>query len=186
MSTEAEAGVSEGGTPAGFEIDGKRYLVPGIDTLTLHEERILYLYADAVIKDFIPPHPKASEEDKQAFEAYQARKIRNPDLKRALAYIAYSRENPEVDDGDILKAIDQVNAFELDLAMLRGDDDSPPDLSSQNEQPQPSETRSPSSDTGSGSPSSKSSAQVVEIHARTGTSESDTSSPGAVPTGLAS
>lgn len=186
MAADADAGVASAGTPAGFEIEGKRYSIPPIDTLTLQEERILYLYADAVIRDFIPPHPKAPEEEQRSFEVYQARKIRDPNFKRALAYISYRRENPDIDDGDILKAIDQVNAFELDLALLRGDDDSPPAQNSQSEQQPQSEINEPTSSTASGSPSNGTSARVVEIHGRTGTPESDTSNPGAVPSGLAS
>lgn len=185
MDAQAETGVPSG-TPAGFEIDGKVYSIPPIDTLTLYEERVLYLYADAVIRDFIPPHPDANEEDLRAFEVYQARKLRNPDLKRALAYIAFRRQNPEVDEGDILKAIDQINAFELDLAMLRGDDEDPPAQTSQNGQLEQSEKSEPTSSTDSGRLSSTVSAEVVEIHGRITTSESDTSSPGVVPTGLAS
>jgi len=188
MSTPENEGVSpeDGGTPNGFEIAVERYQIPNIFTLNLQEERILYLYGDVVVRDFIPPHPKADDEERRQYEVFQARKIRNPDFKRAVAYIAYRRRHPEVDDGDILKAVDEINAIQLDLALLQGDDDSPPAQSSQNEQPPPSETSEPTSSTGSGSPSTETSAQVVEIPRRTGTLESDTSSPGALPTEQAS
>ena len=156
---------------AGFEIDGETYEVPALDTLTLDEERILYLYADTVIRDFIPPLPNASEDEKREYEVYQARKIRNPDFKRALAYVTYRRSHPDVDEGDVLKAIGKINAFSLDLALLQGDDDSPPAQSSQNGHSQPSETNEPTSSTPSGTPTERSLAQADETPEPTGTTE---------------
>lgn len=182
----SEKGVGpEGSAPAGFEIEGERYEVPSIFSLNLDEERILYLYADAVVWDFIPPHPKASDEEKQEYFLTQARKLRNPDLKRAVAFIAYRRRHPEVDDGDILKSLGKLNALELNLAMLGGDED-PPDQSSRNEQNEQMQTSGPMSGTDSESNGNSHSAEVVDLPVRTGTPESDTSSPGAPPTGLAS
>lgn len=154
---------------AGFEINGDRYEIPPLDTLTLDEERILYLYADTIVRDFIPPHPKAPEEERIQYELMQARKLRNPDLKRALAFIAYRRKHPDETESDMLKTLGQVNAFSLDLAMLQEDDASPPDQNSQNGRSQPNEKSEPTSSTRSGTPTGKQSGKAAKTREPTGT-----------------
>ena len=180
METESGTPASAGVSPTGFEIDGKHYSIPKIDTITLDEERVLYVYADTVIQDFALPHPEMEEEAKRIYEVMQLRKVRNPDFKRALAHIAYKRENPDVADAEIQVAIGGLNALELDVALVRGDDEDPPALISQRPLESESDTSEHSRPTGSGSPTAIGSARVVDLHERTGTIESDTSSRGAV------
>lgn len=170
----------------GIEIDGKRYPLPTLDTITLDEERILYIYADTVVQDFIPPHPDSSDEEKAVYQQAQLRKIRNPDFKKALAHVAYKRENPNADDAEIQQAIGLVNALEVDIAMLRGDDEDPPAETSQRPLESKRSTSEPSRPTDSGRDTEKSSVPAEEIPARTGTTESETSSPGAPPIALVS
>ena len=173
MSETTEAARS----PAGFEIDGVHYPIPKLDTITLDEERILYIYADTVLQDFAPAHPEAPEDERAVYEREQLRKIRNPEFKRALAHIAYRREHPDEQDADIQRAIGQVNALAVDIALLRGDDDSPPAPSSQNEPSNRNASRPPSRSTDSGTPTENSSAPSDGHPASTGTTGSGTSSP---------
>lgn len=164
---------------SGFVIDDKRYEIPRLDTITLDEERILYVYADTVLQDFAPAHPDMPDDERAVFDLAQLRKVRNPDFKRALAHIAYRREHPEEADADIQKAIGAVNALEVDIALLRGDDEDPPATSSQKQPAKPSATSTRSKPTDSGSPTESDSDPVDETREATGTTESDTSSPGA-------
>ena len=163
----------------GIEISGKRYELPTLDTITLDEERILYVYSDTIVQDFVPPHPEWSNEEKANYQALQMRKIRNPEFKKALAHIAYKRQNPTADDAEIQSAIGLVNALEVDIAMIRGDDDDPPAQTSQKEPSSKSDTSEDLSCTDSGRSTESGSGQVAAIPEATGTTESDTSSPGA-------
>ena len=186
MTSESEAPVEAGASTSGFEIDGKHYPFPKIDSVTLDEERVLYVYADTVLQDFVPSHPEWTEDDKRLHESMQMRKIRNPDFKRALAHIAYKRVHPEALDHEIQVSIGKLSALEVDLALLRGDDEDPPALSSQKPLESESDTSEPSKPTDSGSHTPNGSAQVVDLHAPTGTIASDTSSPGVAQTELVS
>jgi hypothetical protein len=176
----------EAGKNPGINVNGENYPFPTLDTITLDEERILYIYSDCVVRDFIPAHPDASDEEKDSYQRVQMLKLRNPEFKRALAHIAYRRANPSFADQDIQKAIGAVNALEADIAMLWGDDDEDP---TQTSQKQPDEKKSGSEEsklTDSGRPTTNGSAPVEEIPAPTGTTESATSSLGVAPTALAS
>jgi hypothetical protein len=184
---ETRDGLSvEGEAVSGFEIDGERYEVPRLDTITLDEERVLYIYADTVIQDFAPAHPEAPEEEQQAVALAQYRKVRNPDFKRALAHIAYRRRHPDVTDAEVEAAIGKANALEVDVAMLRGDDDSPPAMTSRKQPESRSDTNGHSRPGASGRDTASSSDPAAESREPTGTTESDTSSPGAVPIGSGS
>lgn len=171
----------EAASRTGFLIDGEHYSLPTLDTITLDEERVLYIYADTVLQDFVPAHPESTDEERAAFELLQMRKLRNPDFKRALAHIAYRRKHPEVEDSEIQVAIGKANALEVDIAMLRGNEDSPPAPSSQNEQPSKSDISDRSKLTGSGSHTEITSAPADASPEPTGTIASETSSPGVVP-----
>lgn len=170
----------------GIEIRGSRYPFPTLDTVTLAEERVLFVYADCVVRDFIPAHPEATDEEKAAYEQLQLRKIRNPDFKRCLAYIAFRRGNPSSEEKEAWNAAGEANALEADIAMLWGDGPSPPATTSQ-KQPEPKTSSSePSNSTDSGRSTKNGSDLADESPAPTGTFESDTSSPGALPIVLAS
>lgn len=154
MTAVMEQGVSPevGETPAaGFEIDGERYEIPTLDTITLDEERILFLYSDCVVQDFAPSHPDWAPERTAAHELIQMQKVRDPAFKRALAHIAYRRRHPDEDDAEINRALGTVNALEVDLAML-GDDPRPPARDSQNGQQKQNVSELPTRSTPSGSP----------------------------------
>lgn len=172
MSSAEEQGVSleSGETPAvGFEINGERYDIPTLDTLDLDEERILFLFADCVVQDFVPAHPSWSDEEREAHELLLLGRVRNPSLKGALAYIAYRRKHPEVTPEEGMALVGKVRALELDIAMITaGGDDNPP-TSSQNE-PEPSNGHmQPSSPTGSGSHIDASLGEAAWTLASTGT-----------------
>jgi hypothetical protein len=179
LSVEGEA-VRE---QAGFEIDGEQYEIPRLDTITLDEERVLYIYADTVLQDFAPAHPEAPEEEQAAVDRAQYRRVRNPDFKRALAHIAYRRRHPDVSDAEVQVAIGKANALEVDIALIRGGDDSPPATSSQKQPESRSDTNGHSKHGASGRDTARSSARADATPEHTGTTGSDTSSPGAAPTG---
>ena len=167
----------EGKNP-GIEVNGVRYVLPTLDTITLDEERILYIYADTVIRDFIPAHPDATDEEKDTYQRVQMLRLRNPDFKRALAHVAYRRANPHLASEDIEKAVGSVNALEADIAMLWGEEEDPPQTS----QKQPEDTRitsEPSRPTESGRSTENGSAHLDETLEDTGIIASDTSWPGA-------
>lgn len=161
---------------SGFVIDGESYAIPTLDSLTLDEERLLYLYADCVVQDFASPHPDWSDEDKNRYEYMLSERVRNPNLKRALAHIAYHRKHPDMSDEEILDAIGKVRALELDRAMLRPQDEDPTKVS----QSKPLPTSGPSEPERSmvsGRHTDTNSGQAEESQEDTGTTESDTSSP---------
>jgi hypothetical protein len=169
----------------GIEIRGSRYPFPTLDTVTLSEERVLFVYADCVVRDFIPAHPEATDEEKAAYGQLQLRKIRNPDFKRSLAFIAYKRAHPEKDDVDVWAAAGEANALEADIAMLWGDGPEDPQRSSQKQPERKTNTSEDSNSTESGSSTKNGLEPADEIPAPIGTIASDTFSPGVPPIALA-
>lgn len=164
----------------GIEIRGKRYQLPTLDTFTLNEERVLFLYADCVVRDFIPAHPDASDEDKEKFERLQILRFRNPDFKRGLAFVSLKRDDPGLEDDAAWELAGEANALEVDIAALWGDGPDPQTTS----QKQPESTTpisEPSRSTDSGRSTMSGSVPVDVSLTSIGTSESDTSSPGAHP-----
>jgi hypothetical protein len=166
----------EGRSEPGFEIDEKHYPLPSLEDITLDEERILYIYSDTVLSDFMPAHPESEENERRAIELRQGIKLRNPDFKRALAHIAYRREHPDEADSDIQKAIGQVNALTVDIALLRGDG-SPPATTSQKQPESESDSSEPSTPSDSGRTTESDSDPAAATPPATGTTESGTSSP---------
>lgn len=172
---------------SGFEIDGERLEIPTLDTITLDEERVLYIYADVVISDFLPTHPDWKEDERNAHLLLQATKLRNPDFKRALVHIAYKRAHPEIENDEINVKVGQAGAFKLDLELIRAAAErSDPPTGSPNE-PDKTNATSPLARNGDSGPrSGTSSGTPDETLESIGISESDTSSPESLPTGSAS
>lgn len=171
---------------SGFEIDGERLEIPTLDTINLDEERVLYIYADVVLSDFLPTHPDWSEEQKHAHLLLQAQKIRNPDFKRALVHIAYRREHPDIEDGEINVKVGQAGAFDLDLALLRKAEAADPQTRSPNERDKTSATSTLARSGDSGRRTGTSSGTPEDDLEIIGTGESATSSPESPPIELAS
>jgi hypothetical protein len=172
--------------PPGVTVDGREYPLPTFESITLDEERLMYLYADCVIRDFIPPHPDLADEEKEAYRRLQLIRWRDPNFKKALVAIALRRAHPDMTHEDRDAKAGSVRGIEADIAMLWADDDDPPAESSQ-KQPEPKRSTSEtSSSTDSGSNTTSGSDPAGESRETTGTSESDTSSPGAPPIALAS
>lgn len=172
---------------SGFEIDGERLEIPTLDTIDLDEERVLYIYADVVVSDFLPTHPDWSEDQKAAHLTIQATKIRNPDFKRALVHIAYRRAHPEVENDEINVKVGKAGALALDLELLRGaaKREDPP-TGSPNEPAKTSATSTLAKNGDSGKRIGRSSGTPDADLESIGISESDTSSPESLPTGSAS
>lgn len=171
---------------SGFEIDGERYAVPTLDTVTIDEERILYIYADVVLSDFLPVHPDWSEDEREAHLLLQAGKLRNPDFKRALVHIAYRRAHPEVENEEINVKVGEAGALEVDLALLRGAPDEDPPKGSPNEPDKTNGTSTLARSGDSGKRTGTSSGTPEASLADIGISESGTSSPESLPIGSAS
>lgn len=181
---------------SGFEIDGAVYPVPTVDTLTIGEERLLYLYADVVLRHLAPAPSNLEPNIKLAWEAEQARRLDAPDFKRAWAIIAYRRKHPEAALVDVEKVVDASNALQFELTILApGDDVDPPEQSSLKQPGSMSESSEPKASIPSGDPSTSASELPSEgmtnptsitpelqdtTPETTGPSESETSSPGAL------
>lgn len=171
---------------SGFEVDGERLEIPTLDTITLDEERVLYIYADVVLSDFLPTHPDWKPEQREAHLVLQAQKIRNPDFKRALVHIAYKRAHPEVENDEINVKVGTTSALELDLALIRGTPKEDPPTRSPNERDKTSATSTLEKNGDSGIPTGKSSGTPDSDLESIGISESDTSSLESLPTGSGS
>lgn len=161
----------------GITVDEQQYQLPTFDTITLDEERILHVYADCVVRDFIPAHPDATDEEKAKWHKLQILRTRDPNFKKALAHIALLRAHPETTDADLQKKAGRANALEVDIAMLWSDVDDPPETSQKQPESETS-TRKDSKLTDSGRSTTNGSDQAAATPEATGTSESDTSSPG--------
>jgi hypothetical protein len=161
---------------SGFEIDGERYPVPTLDSLDLDEARILYVYADAQVYDFIPAHPDWDAETKEAHAVMQGQKIGNPEFVRALVHIAYRRRHLDLSAEEIQSLIGKVSAVDVSLALLRGRAEEDPPRSSPNELEKTSELSSLERNTDSGKPTAPSSENPDSSLGNIGISESDTSS----------
>jgi hypothetical protein len=178
--------MQQGTKQPGVTIDGREYLLPMFDSITLDEERLMYLYADCVIRDFIPPHPDFSDEEKDAYRRLQLIRWRDPSFKKALVAIALRREHPDMEHEVRDAKAGSVRGIEADIAMLWADDDDPPAESSQKQPEQKRSTSETSSSTDSGS-STKSGSDLADVSPEpTGTSDSLTSSPSVPPIALAS
>lgn len=155
---------------SGFLIDGERYEVPRLHELDLDEEQILFDVAGVVQADFIPAHPEAEPEVKEAIERAVMLRVRNPAFKRALAHIAYRRAHPEAKFDDVQVQLGTMNALDAGAALLRGGADEDPPVESSQPQPESEKSSSePSSSSDSGSDTQTESAPAVVQLAPTGT-----------------
>lgn len=116
----------------GFEIGGRTYPVPELDSFTMDEAQLLFDYAGVAIEDFALADPDASEGERARHEERMIDKVRNPAFKRALVEIAYQRGNPKTSRADVRELISGVNMLEVlagfaDAENAEGDDASPPD-----------------------------------------------------------
>ena len=179
-SEEAEGRTNSVRPDRTFELDGETYELPLISTFNLDEERILYVYADVVIQDLMPVDPGLPDDEKMIELARQIRRFRNPDLKRAVAHVAYRRKHPEKSQEEIEKTLGGVNALALDIAMYAEVDEDPPNDSQTSSSSEKSENGH-SNQSSSGSPTASTSPSPDLSLVTTGTIESGTSSQLSVP-----
>lgn len=168
---------------SGFDIEGKTYPVPTLDTFDMDEAQVLYDYAGLGLEDFGPAHPEATDEEKEANEQEILQKAKNPAFKKALLHVAYARGNPELTSAQVKAAVGKVNILQATLALLAGDDSPPEMTDSQSEPESNSVSKPPSLPTDSGSPSPNGSEGLVALPGRIGTTESATSSRPSLLTG---
>lgn len=147
----------------GIEIGGERYELPTFDSFDLDEAEILYEIAGVIQEQFAPLHPETPDEEKDQKLQRELRMIADPKFKRALVHIAYRRRHPDADFSNINLIVGKVNALDVTMEFLRGDE-SPPAQSSPKQQDDKSNTSmtSKSGDAGSSS-GSTSDAQVVQL-----------------------
>jgi hypothetical protein len=164
---------------SGFVIDGASYAVPTLDSITLDEERVLYLYADVVVQDFLPPHPDWQEHVVRAYQARQAGKFRDPAFKRALAHIAYKREHPDIEDAELQELLGTLVALDVDVAVVTAteDDEDPLIPTSPRVQGKTISQSDPAKSGDSGTRTEISSETPGGTPVSSGTGGSDTSSP---------
>ena len=173
MAEATGAGLPEpDGSPIepGIEIDGERYELPDLWSLTLDEAELVYDISGVIQEQFAPLHPDSSKEQRAFHEAQNMQAISRPSFKRALVHVAYLRRHPEAKGQDLNVIIGQVNALAVSLEFLRGEA-SPPETSS----PKQPESKNDGSTTSNSEPSgttsgSDSAGQVVPL-GRTGTGE---------------
>lgn len=162
----------------GFEIEGKTYSVPTLDTFDLSEAMILERYAGVVLEDFAPLHPEAKASEKAAHETAQGRMLSRPALKAAFAHIAFRRGNLDRDFADIQAIVEKLSLVDVTLALFAEDDESPPEVTGSPPEPgKPTSFEPLLSLSDSGPVSRNGSDEPAETPAPTGTSESGTSSP---------
>ena len=159
----------------GVTVEGKEYKLPTFESITLDEERLMYLYADCVVKDFIPPHPDLPDDEKEAYRRLQLIRWRDPSFKKALVAIALRRAHPEMSHEDRDAKAGTVRGIEADIAMLWAGDEEDPPQSSQSEPESKRSTSETSSSTDSGSSTKNGLALADETPEATGTSASVTS-----------
>lgn len=162
----------------GFEIAGKTYPVPTVDTFDIAEARILKRYSGVVLEDFAPVHPEAEDAEKAAWEKEQGKMLSDPDFKAAFAHIAFRRGNPEREYEEIAAIVDGLNLVNVTLALFEEEDASPPELTVSASEPESeTDSKQPSRPSASGPPLTNGLDSPEETPASTGTSELATSSP---------
>lgn len=162
---------TEGGAvsePTGFEIGGKFYDVPRLETFDLDEEQILYDISGLVQMDFVSAHPEATDEVKAAVDFRILSAVRNPAFKRALIHIAYRRQNRDKTFDEIESLIGRASAVDTEAALLRAEK-SPPAQSSPKQHESRRSTSDPSRSSDSGTSSGSDSETAAEILPLTGT-----------------
>lgn len=170
-------------TTTGFEIDGKHYPVPPIDTFNMDEAQVLYDYSNLVLEDFVKPQDETPEETREREQLF-----RNPGLIRALMHVAYQRGNPKIPAGRVKALIGSVtiiSAYESLAASAPEDGEADPPAST-TELAKPSPSDSVTSSGSSGDASTTDSDEPAALPEATGTTKSDTPSPPSVPMTLVS
>lgn len=175
-----------------FEIEGERFDAPELHTLTLRESQILYEMTQngsgrgIVQEDFEREDPAWDDERKASHRAAQVALMARPDFKLALATIAYRRVHRDVLVLEAQARAENANTLELTVAMILGSGDTDPTGSTSRGSPQPpgsARNTSPLSETeDSGTHSGSDGTEPGIPPATIGISESDISSPGALPT----
>lgn len=171
MADEAEAGLpANDGSPIepGIEIDGERYELPDLWSLTLDEAELVYDISGVIQEQFAPLHPESSKEQKALHDAQNMQAISRPSFKRALVHVAYLRRHPDAKAEDLNVIIGQVNALAVSLEFLRGDQSPPAQSSPKQPESEPSSSRTSSSEASGTTSGSDSDARVVQL-APTGT-----------------
>lgn len=160
-------------------IDGVDYELPLMHTITLDEERVMYVLADCLVREFIPEHPDWDDEQKLKYRRMQSLAIRDPNFKKSLVVIALMRAEPDLSPEERTQKAGRANAIECDVAMLWEGDDGPPAPTSQQPPEKKTSTKTPSSGTASGRSTRNGSGQEDKTPEPIGITESHTSSPSA-------
>jgi len=123
----------------GFEIDGKIYPLPALDTLRMPEAQLMYDHCGLTIEDFVGPDEEAEDFTPDMLEEWEADvavKVKNPGFMYSMVAIAYWRGHPSKTRAAVEKVADNANFLESTMEFVaigekaKADD---PKASSQNE-----------------------------------------------------
>jgi len=92
----------------GFEIEGKVYPVPTVDTFTLDEAQVLYDYSGLTIEDFLDDDNEDGRD-----------RSKNPGFTKALIHVAYQRGNPTATKRTVERLVGSVNSLDALEQLLR-------------------------------------------------------------------
>lgn len=159
----------------GFEIDGKFYEFPALDSYDMDELQVLYDYSSLTIEDFQQDPKETAEETEQ-----RAKLFKNPAVIRSIMHVAYQRAHPELKPDKVKAAIGKakmLHVYESIARHLPDEEDQPDPPVSTTEPDRQSPSGSVTSNASSGDDSTNGSDQPDDDPANTGTGRSDTSSP---------
>jgi hypothetical protein len=155
----------------GFQIEGKVYEVPTLDSLSMGERRVMFELAGVTQEDFVREEDESEEEHDQRV----TKLMRHPGFMESLMHIAYQRGNPQLKRDKVRLVIENtryVDAIEA-MSAEAEDDAGPPELTTV---PAPSSPNaSDDSSASSGHDSSTATAAPAVTRLATGTTRSATS-----------
>lgn len=154
----------------GFDVDGRIYPVPAIDTFTFGELETLYGYCGLTINDW---GRRFTPEGMEVWE----NGVDTPGFQRALVHVAYRRGNPQVPDETVRDLVRDLVWLDV-IAPLLAAEDEPDPLAETNESERSRSGSEPSTrpeKPSSGTSSPTDSGTDASPDAPTGTTGSDTS-----------
>lgn len=169
--TDEAAPVTEAGA-AGFQIEGRQYPVPPIDTFTFDELETLYRYCGLTITDWGRRH---TPEGAERWEELSTK----PGFYMCLVHVAYRRGNRETPDETVAALVRDLQWLDVMAPLFGQVDDEDLQTPGTTNVPERSSGRKPSSSDSSkpasGTSSPTASEKAATPDAGTGTGGSDTS-----------
>lgn len=159
----------------GFEIDGKMYPIPTLDSFDIAEARLLWESCGMALEDFATPDEETEEEREERLRRY-----RHPGFIAALVEVAYARGNPDLRASAVHERCLKLNMLDAMEDMIQSvREGAPDDVPLEPTKPRSESSKdSESSKNDSSGPGSMSGSDAQEdSHAPTGTGLSMPSVP---------